>query len=302
MHYDLTDLRIFVAVAEAGNLSRGAERCHLAPSSVSLRIKGLEESIGTSLLVRNSRGVVPTAAGQVMLEHARRCLAQLEQMHADLLPYTDGLANQITVFANNNAINSYLPQDLGTFFGRYPSVRIALEERTSHEIVAAVVTGRADIGIVALEGEHPELRYAPYRQDQLVLLVPATRAAPHENSRRFIDCLGQPFISLQSGAALHTFLMNQAHMLGGKLDVRVQVSSYQAIARLVASGAGIGIVPRSSLPEKIPASINVLEVAETWALRDLHICTQRRGSNKHPFRDQLIQHLRGDTTSTESSS
>ena len=56
MMYDLIDLKVFLAVAEESNLSRGAERCHLAPSSVSLRIKGLEASLGTPLLLRQAQG------------------------------------------------------------------------------------------------------------------------------------------------------------------------------------------------------------------------------------------------------
>src|SRR5690606_5988698 len=103
MHYDLTDLKVFLAVAEARSLSRGAARCYLSPSSVSLRIKGLEEAIGAPLLRRRAHGVELTHAGAVMVEHVRRCLAQLEQMHADLLPFARGIKGHITLFANNNA-------------------------------------------------------------------------------------------------------------------------------------------------------------------------------------------------------
>lgn len=291
MHYDLTDLRVFLAVAEAGNLSRGAQRCHLAPSSVSLRIKGLEEAVGTTLLTRQARGVTLTPAGQVLIEHARRCLAQLEQMHADLLPFADGLASHITCFANNNAISSYLPDDLAGFFAAYPSVRITLEERTSHDIVAAVAAGRADIGVVALEGEHPGLEFLPYRQDQLVLLAPLSFASTWGAILSFAECLGVPFISLQSGAALHTFLMNHADALGGRLDVRVQVSGYRAIARLVTSGAGIGIVPRSALEAADLQQLAVLELREPWARRNLHVCLPREPRAKHFFRDQLVERL-----------
>jgi len=158
MHYDLIDLKVFLAVADEGNLSRGAERCHLAPSSVSLRIKGLEEAVGTPLLTRQSRGVALTPAGHIVVEHAQRCVAQLEQMHADLLPFTQGLSAHLTFFANNVAIGTYLPDDLARFFALHPNVRITLEERTSLDIMAAVAAGRADLGAVALENHtHPDL-------------------------------------------------------------------------------------------------------------------------------------------------
>jgi DNA-binding transcriptional LysR family regulator len=291
MHYDLTDLKVFLAVAEEGNVSRGAERCHLAPSSVSLRIKGLEENIGTALLTRQARGVTLTPAGHVLAEHARRCVAQLEQMHVDLLPFARGLTGHVTFFANNNAISSYLPDDLARFFNLYPSVRITLEERMSHDIVAAVASGRADIGVVALETEHPDLDFLPYREDRLVLLAPLGSPLARQGTVSFADCMDEPFISLQSGAALHTFLMNHASALGKRLDIRVQVSGYRAIARLVSSGAGIGVVARSAIEESDSESLAVLELSEAWARRDLRVCVQRRPVETNFFRDKLIEIL-----------
>ena len=291
MLYDLTDLKVFLAVAEEGNLSRGAERCSLAPSSVSLRIKGLEETLGTPLLIRQSRGVSLTPAGHVLVEHARRCMAQLAQMTTDLQPFANGLIGHVTFFANNNAISSYLPDDLARFFALYPNVRINLEERLSHDIISAVSSGRADIGVVALETEHPELDFFAYRQDQLVLLAPLTGQFDHRHSVSFTECLGLPFISLQSGAALHTFLMNHASAVGGRLDIRVQVSGFRAIARLVSSGAGIGIVPRSALEPADLNQLKVIDIVESWARRDLRVCVQRHPKEKNAFRDHLIEIL-----------
>lgn len=292
MHYDLTDLTIFLAVADEGNLSRGARRCHLAPSSVSLRIKGLEVAVGTPLFIRHARGVTLTPAGHVMSGHVRRCLAQLEQMHTDLLPFSQNVVGHITLFANTNAINSYLPEDLAHFFARYPTVRITLEEHTSHDIGAAVAAKRADIGIVAVENdEHPGLDFLPYREDELVLLVPKDSAFGGQSAIRFADCMSQPFISLQSGTALHTFLVNHAAALGGRLDVRVQVAGYRAIARLVASGAGIGIVPRSAVEPTDASQLAAVELLESWARRDLRVCVRRQRRDGNPFLQALVDIL-----------
>lgn len=290
VHYDLTDLKVFLAVAEELNLSRGAVRCHLSSSSVSLRLKALEASIGTPLFLRRARGVELTQAGAVMLEHVRRCLAQLEQMHADLLPFSRGIKGHITLFANNNAISSHLPADLARFFALYPAVRITLEERPSMDIVAAVVAGRADLGVVAVEQPHPELRYLPYREDELVLLVPLSNPLARHARLSFKACLGEPFVSLQSGMAVHTFLANHAAALGGQLDVRVQVSGYRAIAHLVASGAGIGVVPRSALEDADRHRLAMVDLDEPWALRHLQICL-REQSFQSPFVAQLVATL-----------
>ncbi|OYD60189.1 UNVERIFIED_ORG: DNA-binding transcriptional LysR family regulator [Burkholderia sp. CF145] len=293
MPYDLTDLKVFLAIAEEGNVSRGAERCHLAASSASLRMKNLEDSVGVRLFKRQARGVTLTAAGHVLREHAKRCLAQLEQMRADLVPYVQGMTGHVTVFANNNAISTHLPDDLARFFKAYPSVRITLEERLSHDIVGAIVEGRAEIGVVALETEHPALEFLPYRKDQLVLLTPIDHPLAESGSISFASCLGQPFISLQSGAALHTFLMNHASALGGRLDVRVQVSGYRAIARIVASGAGIGIVPRTAIERSDRGRLSIVNLIEPWAERDLRVCIPKNPGEKNIYRDNLVEILCG---------
>ena len=295
--YDLIDLRVFIAVAEEGNVSRGAARCHLAPSTASLRLKGLEAAIGVRLLQRQARGVSLLPAGRVLLDHARRCVAQLEQMHADLLPFAQGLTSHLTLFANNNAISTHLPDDLSRYFATHPSVRITMKERLSADIVAAVASGEADIGVVAMEemeAPHPALDYSPYRIDQLVLLAPPGSALAKLPTVAFADCLQQPFISLQQGAALHTFLMNKAAAKGVRPNVRVQVSDYRAIARLVSSGAGFGIVPLSALDATDKEKVDVLHLTDPWAKRKLYVCLRRQNSDANPFLVGLVATLSPD--------
>jgi DNA-binding transcriptional LysR family regulator len=287
--YDLVDLKLFLTVAEEGSVSRAALRCNLAVSSASLRLKRLEESIGACLLVREARGVSLTPAGRILAEHARSCVAQLDQMHADLLPYARGIVGNITLFANNNAM-TFLPRDLAVFFARNPAVRMTLEERLSSDIVSAVAAGRAAIGIVALETEHPELRYLPYRRDELVLLVPRNHPVAKREAVPFAECLTEPFISLSRGAALHTYLINRAVALGGVLDVRVQVSGYRAIADLVAARAGIGVIPRSTLTPHDERHLAVVKLSDPWAERDLRICI-RSNTPLSPFCSDLVDVL-----------
>lgn len=275
MHYSLTDLRLFLAIAEEGSVARGAGRCHLSAPSASLRLKDLEEKLGLALFVRRARGVTLTTAGTVMLEHVRRCLAGLEQMHSDLLPYAEGLTTHLTLFANNNAINSFLPQDLARFFSEHPTVRITLEERMGHEIVAAVAIGRADLGVVAIDIDHPDLDFIPYQEDEFVLIAPMAHRFRKQRTVRYAECLVETWICLQNGSALHTYLVNKASELGGRLDVRVQVAGFAGIAHLVAAGAGVAIVPRSVIPEQLNGRIAIVKLEDPWAQRHHRVCFRK---------------------------
>jgi len=291
MHYGLTDLKIFLAVAEEGNLSRGAGRAHLAASSVSQRIKGLEDAVGTQLLTRHARGVTLTPAGHIMLEHTRQCLAQLEQMNADLLPYSQRLTSHVNLFASNVAINSFLPKDLARFFALYPSVRITLEDKLSLDIPAAVAAGRVDIGVCAFTVGHEELEFLPYRHDQLVLLTHVDSELGMHGSVSFASCANQPFVTPQLGSTLHTFLMAKAASLGMRLDVRVQVAGYDAIARMVASGAGIGVLPRSALSVNSYDQTRIIELSDSWARHDIRVCVRRESIEKNIYQEKLVEVL-----------
>jgi DNA-binding transcriptional LysR family regulator len=291
LRYDLVDLRLFVAIADAGNLSRGAGAVFLAPSSASQRIRQLEETLGTTLFRREARGVAPTRAGRIVLEHARRCLAELEQMHADLAPYAQGVKSQLALFANSSAIASFLPTDMGGFLGEHPDVRVTLEERLSHDIVRAVVESRADVGVVTWDDAHPGLAFHRYHEDELVVVAPPGAALGQGGRVRFVDCLARPFVSLWSGSAIHTFLAGRAAAIGQRLDVRIQVAGFPAAVALVRAGAGIGIVPRSVLRNLSTEGLAVLTMDEPWAFRPLRVCWRRDDPQRSVHVKTLIARL-----------
>lgn len=279
MKYDLTDLRLFLAIAETQNMTHGAKRMHLAASSASHRIRQFEETLGTPLLERHARGVGLTRAGEVLLRHAREVLAQLEQMHADLAPYGDGIRGHLSLWANTHATHSYLPDDLAGFLRSHPQVSISLEEHNSPDIVMAVARGDVDIGVVAGRVDGVEVELIPYRADRLVLIVPAGHPLNAMTGVRFADVIDHPFVMLNAGSAIHTFTMNAAAALGRHLNVRIQVRSFEAVCRMVGSGVGLGLVPRSAVRTgELSEPPTIVELDESWAQRDLQICIRRRAA------------------------
>lgn len=293
MHYDLIDLRLFVAIAEAKNLTRGAERVHLAASSASHRMRLLEESIGTSLLLREPRGVSLTRAGEALLRHARQVFAQLEQMHADLTPYAKGVRGHVSLWANTHATHTFLPDSLSSFLQRHPQVSISLEEHTSPQVLMAVARGEVEVGVVAGTIADAEVELIPYRADRLVLIAPTDHPLAAHASSLFAQVLDYPFVMLHSGSAIHTFTMNAAAALGRHLEVRIQVRSFEAVCRMVSAGVGIGLVPRSAVTAG--AQLAVIELEEPWAQRDLKVCVRKR-ELLSGFAAQLVDCLTAGST------
>ena len=109
MRFDLADLSLFRHVVEAGSITGGAERAHLALAAASTRIRNMEDTLGAALLVRGRQGVTLTQAGRTLLQHARAILRQAERLREDLGAYACGLAGHIRVLSNTNALTEFLP-------------------------------------------------------------------------------------------------------------------------------------------------------------------------------------------------
>jgi DNA-binding transcriptional LysR family regulator len=291
MRYDLVDLRLFVAIAEVGNLTRGAERVHLAASSASHRVRLLEDAIGASLLVREARGVRLTQAGEALLRHARQVFAQLEQMHADLTPFARGVRGHVSLWANTHATHTFLPDSLAAFLRQHPQVSITLAEHTSPEVVLAVARGEVEVGVVADRVEGADVQLLPYRADTLVLIAPPGHRLARRRRVAFQSVLQEPFVMLHAGSAIHTFTMNAAAALGQHLEVRIQVRSFEAVCRMVSAGVGLGLVPRSAVSQAfMDAGMAVVALDESWARRDLQVCIRRREALS-PFAAALVDSL-----------
>lgn len=291
IRYDLVDLRLFISIAEAGNLTRGAEHVHLSVGAASTRLKGLEEALGAPLFTRSSLGVRLTPAGDALLVHARRVFRDLERLHGDMQVFSRGLKGRVRIFANTTAITEILPAALGSFLAAHPQVDIELEERLSPDIARAVADGTADIGILAGSVRTDELEVIPYQQDRLVMAVPAGHAFVGRERIDFAEATGQSFVSLQRGSAIHGFMENIVAELGVSLDTRIQVSGFDTMCRMVEADVGVGILP-GSVAQRMRRShdIHVVELSNEWAVRELKICV-RRLADLPSFGRELIRHL-----------
>jgi DNA-binding transcriptional LysR family regulator len=292
MRFDLADLSLFRDVVEAGSITHGAERAHLALAAASTRIRNMEQSIGAALLLRGRQGVVATQAGRTLLQHARTMLLQAERLREDLGAYAGGLAGQIRVLSNTNALTEFLPEALSSFLSAHPHVSVDLEERLSDEIVGLIAEGVADLGIVAGTVDAGALETYPFRKDRFVLVV----ARDHPLAKRarigFAQVLDRDFVGLDRASALQRFLADKAARIGRPLRLRVQLRSFDAVCRLVECNVGIGIVPETTA-RRAARAMGIVAVALTdpWAVRDLTICV--RGMDElPPLARQLVEHLR----------
>ena len=294
MRFDLADLSLFRDVVEAGSITRGAERAHLALAAASTRIRHMEEALGAALLVRGRQGVTLTQAGRTLLQHARVILRQAERLREDLGAYAGGVGSQIRVLSNTNALTEFLPEALSSFLAAYPTVSIELEERLSDEIVGLIAEGVADVGIVAGTVDPGSLETFPYRRDRFVLVVANEHPLAKRAKVSFAQVLDRDFVGLDRASALQRFLADKAARIGRPLRLRIQLRSFDAVCRLVEKNVGVGIVPETTARRAVKTmAITIVTLTDAWAVRDLTICV-RSFAELPSYARELVTHLRAE--------
>lgn len=292
MRFDLTDLRLFCEVVDAGSITAGAEKSALALAAASTRIRNMEAALGAPLLSRSRQGVAPTPAGRMLLKHARTILAHQARMREDLSAYAGGLTGEVKVLANTNALTEFLPEALSSFLADHPHVSVDLEERLSDEIVGLIAEGVGDIGIVAGTVEVGALQTYPFRSDRFVVVTAADHPLAARPSVTFAEVLAFDLVGLERSSSLQRFLTAKAAREGRPLKLRVQLRSFDAVCRLVECGVGVGVVPRTTAGRAARTmALGVVELADDWALRELKIVV-RAEDELRPYARELVAALR----------
>lgn len=289
--FDFVSIRLAVLCAQTGNLTTAARQCNLVVPAASRRIKELETALGCQLFERHSRGLDVTAAGRVFMRHGLSLLQEMDALAAELHDLHHGVIRHIRLSAGSAAINQFLPPLLARYEVLHPEVQVDLTEQVSEQVVLALRDGRADVGVF-VQGPHTEgLDVVEFRQDELILIVPKKHRLAHSSPISFADTLEEPWISLNSGAALLQQQHSAALACGRPLKLRMQVASLDAVAHMVAAGLGIGMLPKAAaMPLVREKKLAWRPFTDAWAQRRLQLGIRKEADSVvQDFRNHLRQ-------------
>jgi DNA-binding transcriptional LysR family regulator len=268
---DLLSIKLFLATASYGSLSKAADVCHMSLSAASRRLTALEDQLGTPVFDRRHSGVVPTPAGEALVRHAKALMLGVEAMLADLSDYAGGGVGRVRMQANISAMSQDLPEKLAEWSALNPGIKLEVQEARSRNIIDAIRNGLADVGVVTAPPE-PDLKFLPYGNDRLCVVVPVHHAL-RTRSIAFADLLDHDFVGLDNSAMITQTMKRTAEAAGKFLRLRVQVQSFEAVCRLVAAGQGIGILPRGSVDTfRKTMKLRLIDLSDAWATRQMYVC------------------------------
>jgi DNA-binding transcriptional LysR family regulator len=293
MKMDLQGLQMLVSAIESKSLSRAAENENLATSGASKRIAELERRLGATLLVRHARGVEPTPAGVALYHHAKAILRSVELAQTSVAEFGAGGMPKIRLAANRSSIIQFLPQALSRYFATEPGAQIDLQERYSYDIPRLVTESAADLGIYHAQTAAPGVHSVPYRQDRVVLVVPLDHPLAALDETSLEAAKDYPFVGYFPRHSYEAFLSLAEASLSRPLNVRIEVSNYEARCRLIREKVGIGV-----MPELIAASylsrygLKAIRLVDEWACRQFFLCMSTGDHlNQRPALAAFVEHL-----------
>jgi DNA-binding transcriptional LysR family regulator len=203
-------------------------------------------------------------------------------MRTELARCSDGLQSTLMVLANTSATQILLPTAVANFLAAHSTIDSELQERPSHEIVAAVTEGRAELGIIADTVDSGRLECLTLRPDRLVVIVPASHPLADRDQVAFSACLDYPFLGFTQGNPLQEHLSGQTQPLGLRPHYRAHLPSADAICAAVAAGVGIAVVPALAAAQWPCRDLRTVDLTNAWAHRNLLLCYRDQSQLSSP--------------------
>lgn len=246
MAMELRHLRYFVAVADAGNLSRAAQKLFIAQPPLSLQIRQLEHELGTPLFTRHPKGVRLTPAGEALLPQARELLERAAALTA--LPRAAARSASLALGCVPSASSIVIPELVRRLRTHHPGLQLRLHEMISDEQHEALAAGRIDAGIARSRARPPRVEVACSLPDPFCLALPAERARGGAAVLDLRDQAGAAFVAFtrHRGPAYFDQAIRLCGEAGFSPRIGYEASTLHGVLDLVGAGLGVALVPASA--------------------------------------------------------
>jgi len=279
--FDLRQLEIFREVVDLKSFSRAAEAVHLVQASVSERISTLETLVGTRLLDRLGRTVVPTRAGEILYKHAILLLEMKRTACLEMAGFLGVQQGELMIGGSTVPGEYILPGLIGRFGKRYPAISVSLTISDSSNVEQHVLDGTFEIGVVGSRGSDGRLIIRELWKDELVLAVPADHPWAGKATVPVEALYEEPFILREKGSG--TFRMFNHYLQEGgsegidQLKQVTRLSTSTAVKEGIKTGVGVSVLSSRAVETEVACGIlKVLRIKELPMVRSFYLIRDRR--------------------------
>jgi DNA-binding transcriptional LysR family regulator len=280
-------LRAFAGFVRRGSFSGAAADLRISQPAVSKHIGDMERALGVKLIDRRSRALTP--AGEFLAAHVLRAEALLRQAAQGLASLREPMSGTLTIVASGTPGTYVLPEIVAHFQQQHPGVRVHFELATSAEVIKAVRSHRAEIGVTGGFVAAPEIEAEPLIEDEIVIVGPPGFAG-RSVSRDELE--GLTWISREEGSATRVIADNALADLGIVPRRRLALPAWEAIKTAVRRGYGVAAFSRLALTEELANQTLVIIPFMPWKVRRAFSMVRIRDAALTMPAQELVKTLR----------
>lgn len=292
---DLWQLNIFCKVIELKSFSGAGKRIHLSQPTISSHIKALEDHFGCRLIDRLPKEALPTKAGQLLYNHARRILSLFEETETALAEFQGKMKGRLAIGGSTIPGGYILPKIVGAFSGHYPDVSISLSIGDTEKIINDTLSHDLELGIVGAKTENKNIIQETLIEDEMRLIIPAD----HEwSKKKCIDLktlFKEPFIIRERGSGTLKSIKNSLVDKGFSIEdlkIIAEMGSTEAISQGIKSNVGVSILSTIAVEEELKCgSLKALDI-EGISLKRSFYLTRHKYRNASPLCIEFISFLK----------
>jgi len=279
---DIWQLHIFCKVVELKSFSKAGEAVHISQPTVSSHIKDLEEYFGVRLIDRLSKTALPTKAGELLFNYAKRLTALRRETESVMARFRGSVEGRLLIGGSTIPGVYLLPGMIGKFNRRHPKVHVSLFIGDTQKIIQRTASGDLELGVVGAIPENRHVLYERLVQDEMCLIVGARH--PWKNKRQVAPSLlyAEPFITREEGSGTLKSIEARFQQKGFSvydLNLVAEMGSTEAVLQGVRQGVGISIVSRFAAAQHLPSgTIHALDLTEIDMKRDFYIIHHKQRS------------------------
>jgi LysR family transcriptional regulator, low CO2-responsive transcriptional regulator len=275
---NLKQLEVFLAVAESGSFSRGADAALLTQSTVSQHISALEQEVGVKLLDRTGKGALLTEGGKVLLQRARRVSQEVREIQQAMNRFKGLEEGALTVGGSNIPGIYLLPVALGRLSAQFPRLEVTVLQGDSQAIIDRLARDEVEMGVVGSCFSEAAISFEPLGSEQICLVVPRQHAWQGRAVIGLDELTSQSLVARESGSGTDKTVRDalaRAGVKGGALKIRVFLGSNEAVKQAVLNGVGAAFVSALSIQKELAEqSLCVVPVAGLAIQRSFYLANR----------------------------
>ncbi len=296
---DMRRLEVFCKVVELKSFTKAAEALLLAQPTVSEHIKTLELTLGEKMIDRLGREVLPTPAGKVFYQYAKKILRMGEEAVQALAQFKGELAGTLTLGASTIPGTYFLPKLVASFRAAHLAVRIVLNIADSAEIARDVAQDMAEAGVIGSPVHDAKLVLEELFSDELMLVVHPRHRWAKKRRIHLDELVGEGIIMRERGSgtrSVMTRILDEHGLDESRLDVVAELGSTEAVRQGIKARLGVAILSLQAVSEDVAQGLLALvKIDRVRLTRPLYLI-QRRNRQASPVCMAFLDHLRKSAT------